>query len=186
MIDQYLHTLTLAENQYKLAMMVVYHAHFGDGFENKVVAFSYGPYSVDGAELRLAGEDQARASSALEASAIRLMAIIVDTALEHAIPNRFKAAEPLVLQTAFIARVLRNAFAHDLFNPRWELRDPRYSARFEVPGVIVVDTTGKDGQDVRWQDYGGPLALLKFLQHARGVIQRVTAQVAPKPVNGVT
>lgn len=172
MRDQQLRSLVTAENQYKLALMVAGHVHIEGSFDSKCAAFSFGPYLIGKDDLRLDEEEQARAAAALEVSAVKVLAIAVDTALEHVFPDRFTHADRAIADTAIIARAIRNAFAHDPICPRWELRNPRHAGRFEIPGVIILDTTGKDGHEVLWQDYGGPLALLCLLQHARLLIER--------------
>ena len=51
---------------------------------------------------------------------------------------------------------IRNAFAHDMSEPRWNMNQERYFRVYEFGG-IRVDLTGiEDQQHFRYEDIGGP------------------------------
>jgi hypothetical protein len=91
----------------------------------------------------------------------------------HKIPFRQSERE---IEDAFqISRLLRNAFAHNPFAPVWKIDRAYRDVVFDVPDVISLDSNGLDGEPVRRVHYGGPVAVLRFLEHADFMIER-TAQ----------
>jgi hypothetical protein len=169
-LDAYLRSLDIAAMQFKLALQVAAGAH-GAGLSQRLVAFSYGRFSLGEEDLKLSFEDAAMASTSLQRVASCALAIATDTALERTIPDRFNSAHAEIVLAARIARILRNAFAHDPFFPRWSCTNPNHLGQFNVPNVISIDTSIVHGLDVEWQHYGGPLALLRFLGHCQGLIR---------------
>jgi hypothetical protein len=108
-----------------------------------------------------------------------LAAVQVHTALEFVHPDPFHIPEPEIAAALQIARLFRNAFAHNPFGPVWEIRDAWKNRAFYAPGVISLDTSGLDGQPVKRKHYGGPLAILRLLGYAESIVglrarQRIT------------
>ena len=52
---------------------------------------------------------------------------------------------------------VRNAFAHDIAEPRWEI-NPRYARPYEV-GAVKADLSNLNGQHFDYYQLGGPEAL---------------------------
>jgi hypothetical protein len=111
--------------------------------------FSYGSHVARHDELSLTAKEQERGFTALEHAATYLSAVQVHTALEAVHSAPFHIAEADIGSAFQIARLLRNAFAHNPFNPAWEIRDVWQERRFVVPDVITLDTTGLHGTSVR-------------------------------------
>jgi hypothetical protein len=93
------------------------------------------------------------------------------------------------VQAAYqIARLIRNAFAHAPFSPKW-LIDAKYRNKvFVIPGVMAFDTKGFDGTEFDWRQYGGPLALFRLCQWVRFRILKddmTPRKVVPLPGNVV-
>ena len=60
---------------------------------------------------------------------------------------------------------IRNAFSHDISEPRWEMRNPKYLRVYEFGG-IRVDLTGLNGQLFAYEQIGGPDALILIKEYA--------------------
>jgi len=133
--------------------------------------FSWGHHVAHYEELALTREDEKRAFAALEDSATYVSAVQVHTALKSVHDDPFHIREADVASAFQISRLIRNAFAHNPFNPVWDVRDPWKNRRFVVPDVIMLDTAGLDGVPVRRQDYGGPIAILRLIDYADKVVQ---------------
>jgi hypothetical protein len=134
-------------------------------------AFSWGHHVADHDELALSHEQEEQAFAALEHCATYLSAVQVHTALESIHEDPFSIREADIASAFQISRLIRNAFAHNPFNPVWEVRDTWKDRRFVVPDVITLDTTGLDGEQVRYKHYGGPLAILRLIEYADRVVQ---------------
>jgi hypothetical protein len=91
----------------------------------------------------------------------------MDRALQDTVPDRFKHPDDGIRSAAWIARLLRNAFAHNPFNPVWMLYSECENKVFEVKDVIRLSTEGLHKKRVVREDYGGPLALLRLSQFIR-------------------
>ena len=88
-------------------------------------------------------------------------------ALESAVPDRFKHLNDDFRNAAWIARLIRNAFAHAPFNPSWQFYPECRNRVFEVRDTIRLDTAGIEGAFVERRHYGGPLAVLRLSQFVR-------------------
>jgi hypothetical protein len=175
--EAYIRSLELAANQYKLSLQTTAAAHKGASwigplFPQCLAGMSYGGVHLDRQDLQLSPDDAATASSALEHSAMLMLAIAVDTAFEKNITNRFNAPDPEVAVAARIARILRNTFSHNPFFPKWECTNPNHVGVFNIPNVISLNTLAVNGQEVDWRHYGGPLAILRFLEHCKSLLAR--------------
>ncbi len=132
--------------------------------------FSFGAYVANRGELSLSAGEEEQAFAALEHCGTYLAAVQVHTALESVHPDPFHIPEPEIAAAFQIARLLRNAFAHNPFGPVWEIRDAWKKQAFDVPGVISLDTSGLDAQPVKRKHYGGPLAILRLLGYAESIV----------------
>ncbi|HEY7329841.1 MAG TPA: hypothetical protein VH592_19560 [Gemmataceae bacterium] len=167
--SRYIRSLDIAAMQFKLAIQVAGAAHSGT-LPQQCVGMVYGGLSIGKDALKLEPNDAALASTALQHCATFALAVAVDTALEQTIPDRFNSQDPKIVAAARIARIIRNAFTHDPFYPRWVCTNPNHIGQFAIPDVITIDTTIVNGQSVEWTHYGGPLALLRFLRHSQRLI----------------
>lgn len=61
---------------------------------------------------------------------------------------------------------IRNAFAHDISEPRWNITQARYRRVYAFDG-INVDLTDKQAQNFYYQDIGGPETLFKLHQFGK-------------------
>ena len=68
----------------------------------------------------------------------------------------------MIKSASWIARLIRNAFAHNPFDPVWIIQAECKNKQYEVPGTISLDTSSIDGKRLLRIHYGGPLAILKL------------------------
>lgn len=68
-------------------------------------------------------------------------------------------------QFAGVAYQIRNAFAHDIAEPRWNITNPRYVRQYDFGG-IRVDLSNVGTKRFEYQDIGGPDIL--FLMKSYG------------------
>jgi hypothetical protein len=135
-------------------------------------SFTWFGHSASEDELRLTPSQEKWGAVVLEHVAVHLMAVQIDTAFEAKFGiQRFDNSDETISAACSIARLIRNAFAHDPFGPVWEFT-PKFANRtYKVPGILSVNTAGLKGQPVRREDYGGPLALLRFLQFTMRLVE---------------
>jgi hypothetical protein len=168
--DRYLRSLDLAELQFKLGIHASTAANIGTMPQN-CKGFLWGGLSVDTEYLTLNSDELPISGAVLQHSVTYLLAVAVDTALEECFEDRFNSAESNVVCAARIARIIRNAFAHDPFFPTWIIDKESLRKVYSIKDVIELDATNLHGQAVKREQYGGPLALLRFLHHAHALIE---------------
>lgn len=156
-----------AERQFKLALSVRNLCNGSSNAFDYLDAFSFGHHLAEHDELRLTAKEEDRAAAALEHSTTYLMAIQLDTALALAVPQRFKHPDVDIQSACWIARLLRNAFAHNPLNPTWPVYQECADQTFAVRDIVTLTTTSLNGRRVDWMDYGGPLALLRLCAFVR-------------------
>jgi hypothetical protein len=178
---QYIRSLDLAALQLKFALQAEGAAHaplwlkhlYPDEsapFPQKLSVMSYGKLSIGGDDLKLSEEDAALASNCLKHCSIFTLAVVIDSAFENIVPDRFNSPNQDIKIAARIARILRNAYTHDPFFPRWNCTNKNHVGEFIIPNVIAIDTATVNGLEVEWQHYGGLLALLLFLRHCQKLL----------------
>jgi hypothetical protein len=125
---------------------------------------SYASYrhTANADELELTREEESTGSTLLEHVSTYTLAAQVDTALGDLYPNRFESLDQMLQSAAWIARLIRNSFAHNPFAPQWKTYAECENKHFIVGDLISLNTRGLDGKYVHRRHYGGPLALLKL------------------------
>jgi hypothetical protein len=90
--------------------------------------------------------------------------------------GRFESKDREIQNISRVVELIRNAFAHDPFNPTWQLTDATRNKVYDIPGILTLKTDSlhgkrldekKDSLDDKGKDYGGQLALLRLLQDVR-------------------
>lgn len=66
-----------------------------------------------------------------------------------------------------ISRLIRNAYAHAPFTPKWMIQSPLQNQVFEIPDIFRLDTTNLNEKLLDWRHYGGPLALYCLSRYVR-------------------
>lgn len=60
---------------------------------------------------------------------------------------------------------IRNAFAHDIAEPRWEIRNPVFQRKYQFDSVSV-DLSNLNGRPFNYRDIGGPDVLFRMREYA--------------------
>jgi hypothetical protein len=163
--------LQTAEVHYKLALGVSSTVASSDGLSlSYLQEFTFDKHRLEGHELSLNKEQERFAAQALEHCATYLMAVQMDKALQDLVPNRFQHADEEILSASCIVRLIRNAFAHNPFAPKWQIYNEHKDRIYRVEGIIELDTSTLHGKFMRRGDYGGPLALLSLLKFVQRLI----------------
>lgn len=79
-----------------------------------------------------------------------------------------RLADPVLSESdQWVALVyqIRNAFAHDISEPKWEIRGERYKRCYEVDGV-VADLTNLSGRHFEYDHIGGAASLFALKAYA--------------------
>lgn len=79
-----------------------------------------------------------------------------------------KLPDPIVSeadQWVALVRQIRNAFAHDISEPRWEIRRARYKRRYKIERVSV-DLTDLSGRHFEYEHIGGAESLFALKRYA--------------------
>lgn len=165
----YLEVIERTEKQFKFVIAIRMECNSSkENFVNYFEKFSSGNHVFEYKDLFLTPEDEKIASATLEHSTTYIIAIQLDRFLMKYLPNRFKNSDNELRTAALIVRQLRNAFAHDPFNPIWRFGQPEaQNVNLKIEGVISLDTRNIEGKRLKRMDYGGPLALLRLSELIR-------------------
>jgi hypothetical protein len=75
-----------------------------------------------------------------------------------------------------MVRQLRNAFAHNPYRPKWEIRDKTfwkcYPIELDDGSQFTFDATNLDGDGVKPEQVGGLEFWTKLMQHCEGLAQQ--------------
>ena len=96
-------------------------------------------------------------------------AITLNRCREDTSPN---PPDPIVSEVdQFVSLVyqIRNAFAHDMAEPRWSMNDARYARAYEFGG-IRVDLAKVGNKLFEYQDIGGPEVLFRMKDYGQKVV----------------
>ena len=135
-------------------------------FERPLVGVSLGPY-----EINMEDADLPNGAWSMEVISTQHLAITLDTYLEKNIPNRLNAGQ--YLDYCCFVRCLRNAFAHDPYNPIWELRDEKYRRHYSMDEDWNIDLTDRNGTKVLSDDYCYASGLLELARRGKIYVQNM-------------
>jgi len=76
-----------------------------------------------------------------------------------------RVIESEVDQFVVLAYQIRNAFAHDISEPRWEIRNPAFIRKYEF-GPVSVDLSNVNGERFLYNHIGGPEVLFWMKEYA--------------------
>ena len=140
--------------------------------------WTHGQHRVRHEEIALRHEQADYAACFLHRSATFLMAVAIKDAIRAVVPDP-KSSSDFNVQSAYqIARLIRNAFAHAPFAPKWSIDPDCHNKVFSIPGVVTLDTTDLHGTQFDWRHYGGPLAMFRFCRFVR--TQILKDQIVPR------
>lgn len=168
--ELYVDWIRLAELQFRLAC-TVHVAVMNDTQTLDVpLEWSFGKYRVTYDEFGLRRDQAVPAASMLEHTAmLALVSVIHQMFCE--VFNKPRVHENGSVVAAYqISKLIRNAFAHSVAAPAWDINSECRGKIFEIEDVIRLDTTDLDGKYFEWQHFGGPLAIFFFARFVREVI----------------
>ncbi len=133
----------------------------------------WGRHTIADKDIKLSRDEARDGAMYLTHSALYVMVIQIDTALEKCFGgDRFSHPDKDIKSASCIARLIRNAFAHDPFHPVWLIRSPWMKNQiFRVDKIDVeLNTNDLEGKNVKRSHYGGPLALLQLSRFVRELL----------------
>lgn len=168
--QEHVSLLKRAELQFRLTLAVRTACTLGIQPLKVPVVFTFGKKTVTGADMTLSHDEADEAAAVLEHTTTYALALQVVQAIKDVLGKPRDHADSSVRAAFEIARLVRNAYAHQPFQPHWSIDPDCTNKTFEVPGIARIDTTSLAGQRVRWQDYGGMLAMFRLSQYTRSII----------------
>lgn len=163
-----MHTLEVAKVQFKFAIGLTSYCALHGPITGHIQAFSWGGQALNRGELALSRKREQLAASVFEHCALNILMQQLDTELTHKHGRRRLTTPDRALRAAsWIARHVRNAFAHDPLVPVWQVDRSVRDEVFEWSGIARLDTRGLSGKIVQRRDYGGPIAVLRLSQKCR-------------------
>lgn len=185
-IATHINYLFAAELQFRLASAVRLAVTMGNQPLDLPLEWSHGKHKVRYQDVALRKDQADYSARSMQRSATFLMAVAMKDAIKIAVPDP-KSAKDVDIQGAYqISRLIRNAFAHNPFNPTWSIDPNCRNKQFEVKNVVSLDTANLHGKVFDWRHYGGPLAMLKLCRYVRFEIlkdSKRSRQVIPMPQN---
>jgi hypothetical protein len=170
--------------------------------------WTHGFVSVRYEEMALRQDQAEIAAQLIQHSTTLTMAVAVKDAIEAVVPELSDAVrrqklvdevtraianspskpwnvpEEQVEAAYHISRLIRNAYAHSPFAPKWMIHEQIRDTTFSIPNVIRLYTRGLHGNNFDWQHYGGLLALYKLCRFTRfevlGDEHRVRVNIPPR------
>ena len=137
--------------------------------------FSFGKHTANYDDLKLNREQEKRGSAILEHVGTYMMILQLNKVLEDEWgEQRLQSNDNDIRIISQVVRLIRNAFAHDPFNPIWDISKSTENQTFDIPKILTLKTNQLDGKKVNRMDYGGPLALLRLLQYTKKKLENST------------
>ena len=160
--------------QYKFAVGIRNYFVLNEDHD-KITSFpeiwTYQKHTVNNKDLNISINEENKASILFEHSSLYLMANQLDSILEIKFNDRFNHADNSIKNLSIITRVIRNAFAHNPFNPKWLFRKKFKNKLFKIENIIELNTNELENKPVKRKDYGGPLSILLMANFALDIIE---------------
>jgi hypothetical protein len=159
--------LKLAEHQFRLACTVNLAVLNDTQPLDTPMIWTFGKHRVEHSEFGLRKDQAGSAAWMLELTATMVLAGAIRDVVCAGFddPKSHKAGD--VRNSYQISRMIRNAFSHNMARPKWSIDKDCMDKSFEIPNVIGLTTTGLHGEYVKWEHYGGPLAIFRFARFVR-------------------
>jgi hypothetical protein len=168
--DKHVKLLKQAEMQFRLMVAVRTASALGTLPLQVPVLFTFGKRTVTSADVELTRDEADESAAVLEHTATYTLAMQIVQAMKDVLQKPREHQDHEIRHAFEIARLIRNAYAHQPFQPHWSIDPDCMNKVFEVAGITRLETANLSGQPVRWQDYGGMLALFRLSQYVRSVI----------------
>lgn len=130
-------------------------------------SFSWSKQQPREIDWRLTKKEEYIAPGFLHHVATHTLAVQIDTFLQQKYADRLNHSDNAIKSASWIARLMRNAFAHNPFNPIWILNQECTNKNYVVQGIIELNTRELEGKPLKREHYGGPIAILKLSEFVR-------------------
>ena len=163
--QEHINLLKVAEQQFRLACAV--HLAVTNGVQSLDVPieWTFGRHRVSHSEFALRQDPAEYSAAALEHTTTLVIASTIRDALVNCIQNVKTNSDANVVTAYQIARMIRNAFSHQMMAPRWSIDKDCKDRKFEIINVISLDTQNLNEKIFDWRDYGGSLAIFRVIAH---------------------
>lgn len=151
--DDHIARLFTAELQFRLASAVRLATTMNIQPLDLPMDWTHGQHHVKYGGIALRPDQADYAACFLQRSATFLMAVAMKDAIVAVVPDPKTCADAGVRSAYQVSRLIRNAFAHAPFSPRWSVDPDCRENVFEVPEVLKLDTTGLHDAPVEWRHY---------------------------------
>ncbi|MBE3122523.1 MAG: hypothetical protein IMZ58_10015 [Thermoplasmata archaeon] len=142
---------------------------------NYLDTFSYLKHVVKKNEVKLTASEEKTGARILEHVGTYMMMLQLNKVLEDEWgKNRLQSKDNDIQNISQVVRLIRNAFAHDPFEPCWNISNSSKNKEFEIPGILTLKTVDLHGKKLERKHYGGPLALLRLLQFTKKKLEKST------------
>src|SRR5258706_13050820 len=139
--QEHVSLLKRAELQFKLMLAVRTACTLCNQPLKVPVVFTFGKKTVTGADMTLSHDEADEAAAVLEDTTTYTLALQVVQAMKDVLGKPRDHTDSSVRGTFEIARLVRNAYAHQPFHSHWAI-DPGCADRtFKVPGCTRLETT---------------------------------------------
>lgn len=173
--EDYVKLIKLAEIQYRFAVGIntLYSTHERYPKLSYPNYWTWGKHSITKKEIQLTRKETEDGAMLFSHSALYIMVVQIDSALEKFFgKNRFLHKNSDIQAAASIARLIRNAFAHDPFHPTWIINKRMKNKIFRVDRInIELNTSGFENRTVKRSHYGGPLVILELSRFIRSLLK---------------
>ena len=185
-IKKHISRLFSAQLQFRLASAVRLAVTMEKQPLDLPIEWSHGNHKVSYEEIALRKDQADFAAMNMHRSATFLMAVAMKDAIKAAVEDPKNSNDSSVQAAYQISRLIRNAFAHSPFDPKWSIDPDCRDRTFEVHGIVTLNTTDLHGTSFDWRQYGGPLALLRLCRYVRFEIlkdEKKPRKDIPKPTD---
>ena len=182
--EHHINLLKLAEQQFRLACIVRVQVMLETMPLDAPVSQSFGKHTTTWDEFGLRKDQVDYAAPTLEFVSTFVMSSAMRQVFAEHVPNAKTHENPEIVAAYQIARLTRNAFSHHMLVPTWSIDNDCRDQLYEVSGVIRLATANLNAQPLRWEDYGGHLAIWKLSQWVRFNVlndKPPVERVLPKP-----
>ncbi len=159
--------LKLAEQQFRFACTAHFALASGTLSLDVPIEWTFGRHRTSYQEFALRPDQAEYAAPALEYVSTFTMASAIAEAIKDCVPDVPKNSDIKIVSAFRIARLLRDAFAHGMLRPVWQIKAACRNQTVAIPDVIAIDTTDLNGKVFDWRHYGGHLAVWRFSQWVR-------------------
>jgi hypothetical protein len=149
-----------------------------DGLKiNYPAGMIWGKHYANKKELTLTEEEEKIGQTCLQHCASYLCVLQIDRAFEGLKSRGLVSEDNFFEQACKITSVIRNTFAHNPYDPTWQIKPNDKDKYFKLENIIYLDTKGLEGERVLRDHYGGPLAILRLLEYAMKLLKQVQKNV---------